>query len=107
MNSLEAIIILTALLSSIGLFLGSLAYYNVILGESVSLLDAKNKANNCALLIDSFFANNATSYSGELFCSGEENKVRAKNDFFEKEAFVITRIRKEEKLEVDTSGHYR
>lgn len=107
MNSLEAILTITALLFFITILLVGLTNYKNTLNETQNFFSSKINSNACATIIDSFYSNNAEEYTKNFPCFGENNLVYYKKNNFLGKSFVITDINKEKTLEVKTSEHYQ
>ena len=105
MNSLEAIIVLTAMMAFTATMLTGISYYNMILDEGEETLNEKIISGECAIIIDSFFSNSASNYDGEFVCTGKDNFVLSEKK--NKKTFVITTVKKEKKLEIKTNEHYK
>ncbi len=105
-NSLEAIISITAILIFITIILFGLSIYKNRLNESEQSFSTKTNSNNCAIIIDSFFSNSAEEYNTEFKCNGKKNFVFFKQNIFLKKSFVLTKIKKEKMLEIETNEHY-
>lgn len=84
-----------------------ISYYNENLNDGKKLFLAKTNANECAIIIDSFFSNSASEYNIEFPCSGKENITISKQNSFEEKTFLITEIKKEKILEVKINEHYK
>jgi hypothetical protein len=106
-NSLEAIIIITAFLLYITIFLFGLNVFKNSLENNQILLSTISTSNNCSIIIDSFFSNKAIEYNSEFLCDGQENFVSFEQNLFSKKTFVLTRIIKEKFLEVKINEHYK
>ena len=107
MNSLDAIIALLALMSFFALLLSSLSLFNSNLIISTNKIVANNTSKECAVLMDSFFANSANSHNINKNCFASNGQVAASKESFTKTNAVLTKLDQTNELEVDTSAHYK
>ncbi len=107
MNSLDAIIALLVLITSLGILIAGLGQYEKNITRAGAVLEAKTGVFECMSIIDSFYSNSADSFEGEINCFIEGEKIKSKNNVSEKVISVIPKIRKEIYLEIDTSEHYK
>lgn len=106
MNTLDAIIATTILISIIGLFLTTIIQTNYTILDANTIIQAKTKTIICATLIDSIFANSAKYYNQTINCNPDKNKLILKIGNMEKSSFSITTIEKKQTIEVKTNDHY-
>jgi len=107
MNSLDALIAMLILLTSIGLILGALSEQEKNFEQIKNNVDAKTEALKCMSTIDGMYASSTNSYEAELECFVENGKIKSKSNGIGKIVSVIPKVRKEYFLEVDTSEHYK
>ncbi len=107
MNSLDAIIALLALMSFFALILATLSLFDSNLIISTNKIIANNTSKDCALLMDSYFANSAKFQIINKDCFVLNGAVGAKKTGFTKTTAVLTNLNQTSELEVDTSAHYK
>jgi hypothetical protein len=107
MNTLDAIIAMLLLLTSFGIILGTISVQKEYLLEAKNSLGAKNDAYFCMGIIDSIYANSASTYDETIECFVKEGKVMATKNGKQKFAEVIPKIKRENELEVGTIDHYK
>jgi hypothetical protein len=106
-NSLDAIIAMLILLTSLALLLGSLAEQNKYLEQGNEIIHAKMNVFECMSIIDGIYSNSVDTYEKELDCFVDEGKIKAKYNTVQKVVSVIPKIQKEHFLEVGTVDHYK
>jgi len=107
MNSLDALIAMLILLTSIGLIIGALGEQEKNFEQIKNNVNAKMGALTCMSVIDGMYSNSTDSYETELDCFVDGDKIKSTIKEIEKVVSVIPKIKKEHFLEVDTSEHYK
>ena len=107
MNSLDALIAMLILLTSIGLLLGALGAQEKEFGQVKDNVDAKIGAFRCMSIIDGMYASATNIYESEIECFVTNGKIKSTKNGVEKIISTIPKVRKEYFLEVDTLEHYK
>lgn len=112
--SLEAMLCFAAFMAIAMVFVGVIGTIQQKAAPSLQELEAKSSAEKCALLIGLLYSNSAEKAKNiSLECYSEGEKVFAKKGsavaesaIFGKNAKIVS-IKKESKIEVQESGHYK
>jgi hypothetical protein len=107
MNSLDTIIALLALMSFFALILASLSLFDSNLIISTDKIIANNTSKDCAVLMDSYFANSANFQNVNKNCFVLNGAIAANKKNFTKTTAVLTKLDQKTELEVNTSAHYK
>ena len=107
MNSLDAILAMLILLTSLGLLLSVFVEQEKNFEQMKNSLVAKGDVLTCMSVIDGLYASSVDAYAGELDCFVKEGRVEVYLDDITKSMSVIPEIKKEHFLEVKTSDHYK
>lgn len=106
MNSLEALISLTALLAFFGAMLTLMNQQKENVALVSDSVEAKGNALSCAAIIDFIYSNSIDSYSEKIECSAEETRTWSVVKGSRKEAGLIAKTENEFGLKVNSFGHY-
>jgi hypothetical protein len=106
MNTLDAIIALTVLICGIGLLVSTIINENETFMSISKITQTKTESLICATIIDSIYSNTGKSYSKDITCLPESNKLISKNGAIQKETYSITTAEKKIKIEVKILEHY-
>ncbi|MFA5763733.1 MAG: hypothetical protein WC915_02885 [archaeon] len=107
MNSIDALIALLALMSFFALILGSLSLFDSNLIISTNKIIANNNSKECAVLIDSFFANSASTHNISKNCFAINGLIAASYDGFTKTNESLPKLNQTNNLEVESNAHYK
>lgn len=107
MNTIEALLALSALTLSIGVLLNGVNLTRVNFELINNSLNAKTSSMKCAFVIDSIISNSATTYTESLNCDANNNQVSSTKNNQTKKTFILTQSENQFNLVVKKIEHYK
>lgn len=107
MNSLEALIAILALTTSMVLIIGTINLQTENFQNAKDIILAKTDSLICASIMDSIVSNSAEKYITQINCTAIQNTVSSKINSTTKSSFIISSAESDSTLSVIKYEHYK